>query len=187
MRRRVGAPGPARALAVDDGEVVGYVAVVPLHGWSSHVGEVRVIVDPEHRGRGIGRALARRAVLEALELGLTKMVVEVIADQEPTIAMFRSLGFDPEALLTDHVRDRAGELRDLMILAHSVEEQWSSMVVAGIADELCDAAPASTSSSRRSVNALRGRDPPARATCSARSPMPAVRARRARSSTRPRT
>jgi ribosomal protein S18 acetylase RimI-like enzyme len=129
-------PGPARALAVEAGDVIGYVAVVPLHGWSSHVGEVRVIVDPEHRGRGIGRALARRAVIEAVELDLSKMVVEVVADQEPTIAMFRSLGFDPEALLTDHVRDQSGELRDLMVLAHSVEEQWSSMITAGIADEL---------------------------------------------------
>jgi L-amino acid N-acyltransferase YncA len=129
-------PGTARAVAVEDGEVIGYVAVVPLHGWSSHVGEVRVIVDPDRRGRGIGRALARRAVLDAVELELRKMVVEVVADQEPTIAMFRSLGFDPEALLTDQVRDRSGALRDLMILAHSVEEQWSSMVVAGIADEL---------------------------------------------------
>jgi ribosomal protein S18 acetylase RimI-like enzyme len=129
-------PGPARALAVEDGDVVGYVAVVPLHGWSSHVGEVRVIVDPEHRGRGIGRALARRAVMEAVELDLSKMVVEVVADQEPTIAMFRSLGFDPEALLTDHVRDQSGSLRDLMVLAHSVEQQWSSLVTAGIADEL---------------------------------------------------
>lgn len=129
-------PGTARAVAVDGGEVVGYVAVVPLHGWSSHVGEVRVVVDPERRGRGIGRALARRAVTGAIELELRKMVVEVVAEQEATIAMFRSLGFDPEALLTDHVRDQSGALRDLMILAHSVEAQWSSMVVAGIADEL---------------------------------------------------
>jgi GNAT superfamily N-acetyltransferase len=129
-------PGPARAIAVENGEVVAWLAVVPLHGWSSHVGEVRLIVDPAHRGRGVGRALARRAVLEALELGLEKMVVEVIAVQEPTIAMFRSLGFDPEALLTDHVRDQAGELRDLMVLSHSVEEQWSSMIKAGIADDI---------------------------------------------------
>jgi ribosomal protein S18 acetylase RimI-like enzyme len=129
-------PGTARAVAVEDGVVVGYVAVVPLHGWSSHVGEVRLIVDPDRRGRGIGRALARRAVIEAVELDLRRMVVEVVADQEPTIAMFRSLGFDPEALLTNHVRDQSGALRDLMILAHSVEEQWSSLVVAGIADEL---------------------------------------------------
>jgi L-amino acid N-acyltransferase YncA len=80
--------------------------------------------------------LARRAVLEALSLGLEKMVVEVIAVQEPTIAMFRSLGFDPEALLTDHVRDRNGDLRDLMVLSHSVQEQWSSMIMAGIADDV---------------------------------------------------
>ncbi|HEV2787128.1 MAG TPA: GNAT family N-acetyltransferase, partial [Solirubrobacteraceae bacterium] len=129
-------PGPARTVAVEDGEVAGYMALVPLHGWSSHVGEVRVIVDPGHRGRGIGRALARRAVLEAVELGLDKMVVEVVADHEPTIAMFGSLGFNPEALLTDHVRDQSGALRDLMILAHSVEQQWAAMTMAGIADEL---------------------------------------------------
>jgi L-amino acid N-acyltransferase YncA len=129
-------PGPARTIAIEDGEVVGWLSVVPLHGWSSHVGEVRLIVDPTQRGRGIGRALARRAVLEALELGLKKMVVEVIAVQEPTIAMFRTLGFDPEALLSDHVRDQAGDLRDLLVLSHSVEEQWSSMIKAGIADDV---------------------------------------------------
>jgi L-amino acid N-acyltransferase YncA len=129
-------PGPARVVAVADGQVVGWMSVVPLHGWSGHVGEVRLIVDPAHRGRGIGRELARRAVLEAVELDLGKLVVEVVADQAPTIAMFRALGFDPEALLTDHVRDRSGALRDLMILAQSVEAQWSAMSVAGIADEL---------------------------------------------------
>ena len=129
-------PGPARTIAVQDGEVVGWLAVVPKPGWSSHVGEVRLIVDPAHRGRGVGRMLARRAVLEALELGLEKMVVEVIAVQEPTIAMFRSLGFDPEALLSDHVRDRSGVLRDLMVLSHSVQEQWSAMITAGIADDI---------------------------------------------------
>jgi ribosomal protein S18 acetylase RimI-like enzyme len=129
-------PGAARVLAVDGETVLGYLAVVPLQGWSSHVGEVRVIVDPDHRGKGIGRALARRAVLEALDLGLTKMVVEVVADQEPAIAMFRSHGFDPEALLKNHVRDQNGDLRDLLILAHSVEESYAAMAVAGIADSV---------------------------------------------------
>ena len=129
-------PGTARAVAVQDGEVIGYVAVVPLHGWSSHVGEVRIVVDPDQRGHGIGRALARRAVLDALELGLAKLVVEVIADQEALISMFRGLGFEPEALLTDHVRDRNGELRDLMVLANTVEEQFAAMGAAGITEDL---------------------------------------------------
>jgi ribosomal protein S18 acetylase RimI-like enzyme len=129
-------PGDARSIALADGAVLGYLAVIPLHGWSSHVGEVRIVVDPAHRGRGVGRALARHAVLEALDLGLAKMVVEVISDQEGLIAMFRGLGFEPEALLIDHVRDRSGELRDLLVLAHSVERQWASMAAAGIADGL---------------------------------------------------
>jgi ribosomal protein S18 acetylase RimI-like enzyme len=129
-------PGPARLIAVDHGEVVGSVAVVPLHGWSSHVGEVRLVVDPDQRGRGIGRALAQHAVLAAVELGLAKLVVEVISDQEALIGMFRALGFEPEALLADHVRDRAGEIRDLMVLANDVESQISAMAAAGITDQL---------------------------------------------------
>jgi len=126
----------ARLLALDGDEVVGYGAVVPLQGWSSHVGEVRVIVDPGNRRRGIGRALARQAVIEALNLGLGKMVVEVVADEDSSVSMFRSHGFEPEALLRDHVRDQKGELRDLMILAHSVEESYASLAATGIADSV---------------------------------------------------
>jgi L-amino acid N-acyltransferase YncA len=130
------APGDARSIAVEGDVVLGSVAVARLRGWSSHVGEVRVIVDPAHRGRGIGRALARAAILDALELKVRKLVVEVVAEEDSTIAMFRSLGFDPEALLTDHVRDHAGQLRDLLILAHAVDDSIRTMVTTGLADEV---------------------------------------------------
>jgi ribosomal protein S18 acetylase RimI-like enzyme len=129
-------PGSARTIAVDTGEVVGSVAVVPLHGWSSHVGELRLVVDPAARGRGLGRELARHAVHDAVELGLAKLVVEVIADQVEVIAMFVALGFDAEALLADHVRDRNGQIRDLLVLANDVESQFAAMATAGITEEL---------------------------------------------------
>jgi ribosomal protein S18 acetylase RimI-like enzyme len=129
-------PGPGRTIAVDDGQIVGALAVVPLHGWSSHVGEIRLVVDPDHRGRGIGRLLARQAVLDAVDMGLGKLVVEVISDQGALIAMFRGLGFEPEALLTDHVRDRSGQTRDLIVLANSVDEQFAAMSAAGVAEQL---------------------------------------------------
>ena len=129
-------PGAARTIAIDGGEVVGSVAVVPLHGWSSHVGEIRLVVDPAHRGQGLGRALARHAVHDAVELGLAKLVVEVIADQTALIGMFQALGFDAEALLGDHVRDRTGQIRDLLVLANDVESQFASMSTAGIDDAL---------------------------------------------------
>ena len=125
-----------RAVAVEGDDVVGYVAVLPLVGWSSHVGSLRLVVDPSARGKGIGRALARHGLLTGLELGLTKLVVEVVADAEPAIGMFQDLGFEPEALLRDHVRDKTGELRDLVVLAHLVEGTWSGMATAGLEDEL---------------------------------------------------
>jgi len=123
-----------RGIAVDDGRVAGYVAVVPLPGWSDHVGELRLVVDPEQRGRGLGRDLARWALLQALDCGLTKLFVEVVADQEGAVAMFTTLGFHAEGLLRDHVRDRHGDLRDLVLLAHPVADTWSAMETAGIDD-----------------------------------------------------
>lgn len=125
-----------RVLAFDGDRVVGVVSVVPLVGWSSHVGELRLVVDPQARGRGLGRELARRGLREALHLGLQKLVVEVVAEQEHAIRMFDDLGFRGEALLQRHIRDRRGDLRDLLVLAHAVDEEWSSLASLGIEEDL---------------------------------------------------
>jgi ribosomal protein S18 acetylase RimI-like enzyme len=116
--------------------VTGYVAVRPLPGWSDHVGEVRLVVAPDRRGSGLGRELARHALVQAVGSGLTKLVVEVVAEQGAALALFTDLGFTGEALLVDHIRDRNGDLRDLMVLAHHVRDTWAGMDTVGVADEL---------------------------------------------------
>ena len=118
------------------GTLVGVVSVMPELGWSDHVGQLRLLVDPAHRGQGIGRELARAALVRALELGLSKIIVEVVADQQPAISMFTALGFDPEALLRSHIRDRHGDFRDLIILAHMADENWQTFGATGIDDEI---------------------------------------------------
>ena len=132
----LGDPRGTRVVAVDGDEVVGYAAVLPLVGWSSHVGSLRVVVDPSRRDRGVGRALGRWGLVHALEQGMTKVVVEVVADAAPALTLFTGIGFEPEALLRDHVRDRTGALRDLVVLAHLAEGTWSGMATAGLEDEL---------------------------------------------------
>jgi ribosomal protein S18 acetylase RimI-like enzyme len=134
-----GSPGVDRWVAVDDGgRVLGYVAVLRLPGWSDHVGEVRLVVAPAARGSGQGRELARQAMVHGLGAGLTKLVVEVVADQGAALALFTGLGFTGEALLVDHVRDRDGQLRDLMVLAHHVGETWAGMSAVGLTEALGD-------------------------------------------------
>jgi ribosomal protein S18 acetylase RimI-like enzyme len=126
-----------RLLAVEDDQIIGYLAVIPGIGWSSHVGEVRLVVDPEHRGRHVGSALAFRGLQDALAMKLSKVVVEVVANQLGTIALFQGLGFEAEAFLVDHVRDASGHLNDLIVLSHQVGDTWGAMVTIGL-DKILD-------------------------------------------------
>src|SRR5437016_500983 len=60
--------GDDRVILIDEaGTVVGWLALFGGVGWSSHVARVVVVVDPDHRGAGIGKRLAR----ESLHRGLT--------------------------------------------------------------------------------------------------------------------
>jgi ribosomal protein S18 acetylase RimI-like enzyme len=133
---RAWASSGGRWVATEGDEVTGYVAVRPLPGWSDHVGEVRLVVAPASRGTGLGRELARHALVQAVGSGLSKLVVEVVAEQGAALALFTDLGFTGEALLVDHIRGRDGELRDLMVLAHHVRDTWAGMDTVGVADEL---------------------------------------------------
>jgi RimJ/RimL family protein N-acetyltransferase len=118
----------------DDDTIVGTFAVMQDQGWSSHVGKVLVLVDSEFRGRGLGRDLTRRALMTALDLGLRKIVAELLPEQQAAIDMFTDLGFYPEALLRAHVRDRKGKLHDLVLLSHEVDENWEVLGATGILD-----------------------------------------------------
>lgn len=126
--------GRYRWLLVDPDaeEAVAFLAVIPGQGWSAHVGELRLIVAPGHRRRGLGSLLARRALLEGLALGLAKLTVEVAADKAGDIEMFTTIGFDAEGLLKHHIRDAEGALRDLVVLSHLVSGVREDLAVLGI-------------------------------------------------------
>jgi L-amino acid N-acyltransferase YncA len=105
-------------IAEEDGAVVGTVALVhdPL-GWSSHVGEVRLLVSSARRGAGLGRDLLEAIFRLAVERKLAKLTAAMTPDQGGSVALFESLGFRGEALLKDQVRDCAGNPHDLAILS----------------------------------------------------------------------
>lgn len=118
---------------VDEGRLEAFAALVPCTEWSSHVAELVLVVAGRARRNGHGRALAQAMLLGALRRGFTKVTVQVAADQPGAIAMFQSIGFQAEALLCDHLRDpETGQLRDLVILSHLVDETFSTMQAAGM-------------------------------------------------------
>ena len=57
-------------------------------------------------------------------------------DQKGAIATFESLGFRPEALLRDHVKDRQGGLHDLIMMSHRVADFQRTLETYGVSDAL---------------------------------------------------
>jgi RimJ/RimL family protein N-acetyltransferase len=121
-------------LAWKDGTVVGCGTLVrdPL-SWSPHVGEIRSVVSSEVRGQGVGRALSQETFALALGSGLERLVVQMTVDQTGAIAIFEGLGFKAEALLREHVKDKAGKSHDIVVLGHDVAQVRAQLEAYGLA------------------------------------------------------
>ncbi len=89
--------------------------------WTRHLGEIRLLVAPEYRGKGIGGALARQTFELAEHLSLHKLVVQMMSTQQDAQTLFHHLGFVPEALLHDWAIDRNGRTHDLIVMSREVE------------------------------------------------------------------
>ncbi|PSQ84862.1 MAG: N-acetyltransferase [Bacteroidetes bacterium QS_3_64_15] len=76
-----------------DGEAVGVVALQPLDD-ADACEMKRLYVEPEHRGQGLGRALAEAIIAEARELGYDVMRLDTVASMIPARRLYRSLGFE---------------------------------------------------------------------------------------------
>jgi GNAT superfamily N-acetyltransferase len=78
------------------GEVVGtlVVAVLPnlAHGGAPYAVVENVVVDEEHRGEGIGRALMREALARAREAGAYKLTLSTNAQRKEAHEFYRALG-----------------------------------------------------------------------------------------------
>ena len=120
-------------LATDDSKIVGYGTIHRNDlRWSSHVAELRVMVAEAMRGKGLGQVLTQEAFAIALASGIEKIVAQMTLDQKGAIATFEGIGFRPEALLRDQVKDRDGNRHDLLVLTHEVAKFESALNAYGV-------------------------------------------------------
>jgi GNAT superfamily N-acetyltransferase len=82
-------------LAEQSGRVVGFALF--FHNYSTFAGKPGIyledlFVEPEHRGKGHGKALFQAVVRLAVERGCARMEWSVLDWNEPAIRFYRSLG-----------------------------------------------------------------------------------------------
>ncbi len=77
-------------------EFAGDVPCASIQGmWdSATTGAIQNVgVVPEHRGIGLGRALVAKSLIGFCESGITRVTLNVTAENRPAVALYESIGF----------------------------------------------------------------------------------------------
>lgn len=85
-----------RVYVVEDnaGRVVASAYVTPNYGGpAARIANAGFMVDPDHGGRGIGRALAEHLLVVAKADGYGGMVFNAVVETNPAVGLWTSLGF----------------------------------------------------------------------------------------------
>jgi putative acetyltransferase len=92
-------------VGIIDERIVGMVSVVtfPERPRRKHVGVIAICVDGDWQGKGVGAALMR-AIVDLADnwLNLTRLELEVYADNEAAIHLYERFGFEVEGILRRH-------------------------------------------------------------------------------------
>jgi ribosomal protein S18 acetylase RimI-like enzyme len=105
-------------VALFAGDVVGWCDIVPVGKWPGfgHSGVLGMGVHPEHRGRGLGRALLDRTVNAAKAARLKRVELEVYASNVSAIALYLRSGFVVEGCKRK-ARYLDGQFDDVILMA----------------------------------------------------------------------
>ncbi len=109
-------------LAVDGDDVVADGTLhMASHGWSKHVGQIRLVTARTHRHLGLAALIARDLVGLAAERKLEKLQAHVIEDDARAVRMFEAVGFERLAVLKGMVKDQDKKPRNLLIMVNDVD------------------------------------------------------------------
>ncbi len=112
-------------LAFDEDEIVGIATMFRAEmGWKRNLGEVRVLIAPHYRRKGLGTIFVRELFSHALRSKTQKIQAEMVEAQESAIAAFERFGFRREATLRKHVTDNHGKRENLIIMTLDIEDYW---------------------------------------------------------------
>lgn len=115
---------PARAYVVarDGEQVVGYGGVLMIAD-DGHI--ATVAVDPKRAREGIGRALLRELVRQAIEMVAKQLTLEVRVSNSAAAALYREFGFVPAGARKAYYADNGEDA--IVMWAHDIcDESYSA-------------------------------------------------------------
>jgi N-acetylglutamate synthase-like GNAT family acetyltransferase len=88
-----------------------------IHGWSKHIGEIRMTIGSPYQQRGIGGILTEEITCLARGLGVERLMARVVMSRDYVINLFELNGFKQIATLKNFVKSVVdNSYRDIAIL-----------------------------------------------------------------------
>jgi RimJ/RimL family protein N-acetyltransferase len=123
--------GYAQFVAVEKNRVIGWCGIIPNAGLGfRHSGSVGMGVIKEWRHQGLGKALLNACLRKSFENGLTRIELEIDADNAIAIGLHRKFGFKKEGVKR-HAYCLDGQHKDLLIMALCYGEWTQSRLQEG--------------------------------------------------------
>ncbi len=88
-----------------------------------HIGEIRVVVDPDFRGEGLGPRMIHELVDIGTAIELERLIFELVDRRElGAIHAAVQVGFEESAVLKGRVKDVYGSYQDLVVLELNLDQ-----------------------------------------------------------------
>ncbi|GAB4332493.1 MAG: hypothetical protein Kow0010_18410 [Dehalococcoidia bacterium] len=113
-------------LALKDGDVIADVVLLRHRGGSrSHMAEIRPVIAPEYRGKGLGVIMMRDLIEIACDAELNQVVFEFVKDvQDDAIEAAKFLGAFVVAEVPEMAVDMHGRPHDVVYLRLPLGKWW---------------------------------------------------------------
>ncbi len=93
------------------------------YGARHHLGELRLVVSPAYRSRGLGYALLTELTEIAVETGLDRLEAEIVAGaQTAAVEAIEQMGFEQVARLPNHLLGPDDARHDLILFVYALQD-----------------------------------------------------------------
>jgi len=116
-------PNLISLVSVHDGDIVGYASVQKFtHPRRMGTGNLNIYIHQDYQGAGLGTALMVMLLNAANEHSLHRINLEVVADNETAVHLFRKFGFNVEGRRVEAYKAQDGGLYDILCMGKTLNK-----------------------------------------------------------------
>lgn len=118
-------------VAVLGGQIIAYATLLrKYYGAKSHIGNIRISVDPSFRGKHLATWMLLDLINLAMAMGLEILIMQLVGDRDAAlIRSVKKLDFLEKAVLKGHAKDREGNPHNLVIMVKHLHRLWDDVRV----------------------------------------------------------